>query len=240
MYNLILVRHGQSQWNLENRFTGWYDAELTKQGVEEAKQAGSLIKNLKLDFNFAFTSFQKRAILTLEEINKKLNLSIKNIFKAWELNERHYGALQGLNKEETAKKHGEKQVKIWRRSYDIPPPPMDKNNPNHPIHYPIYKNINKNLIPDTESLKDTFKRVIPYYEKNILPVLKKEKNIIISAHGNSLRSLCKKIFNITDSSIIELEIPTGNPIHIIFKDDMSLSKYLYLDQKRAKKILINE
>lgn len=240
MYNLILIRHGQSQWNLENRFTGWYDAELTKQGVEEAKQAGSLIKNLKLDFNFAFTSFQKRAILTLEEINKKLNLSIKNIFKAWELNERHYGALQGLNKEETAKKHGEKQVKIWRRSYDIPPPPMDKNNPNHPIHYPIYKNINKNLIPDTESLKDTFKRVIPYYEKNILPVLKKEKNIIISAHGNSLRSLCKKIFNITDSSIIELEIPTGNPIHITFKDDMSLSKYLYLDQKRAKKILINE
>lgn len=240
MYNLILVRHGQSQWNLENRFTGWYDAELTKQGVEEAKQAGSLIKNLKLDFNFAFTSFQKRAILTLEEINKKLNLSIKNIFKAWELNERHYGALQGLNKEETAKKHGEQQVKIWRRSYDIPPPPMDKSNPNHSIHYPIYKNINKNLIPDTESLKDTFKRVIPYYEKNILPVLKKEKNIIISAHGNSLRSLCKKIFNITDSSIIELEIPTGNPIHIIFKDDMSLSKYLYLDQKRAKKILINE
>ena len=240
MYNLILVRHGQSQWNLENRFTGWYDAELTKQGVEEAKQAGSLIQNLKLDFNFAFTSFQKRAILTLEEINKKLNLSIKNIFKAWELNERHYGALQGLNKEETAKKHGEQQVKIWRRSYDIPPPPMDKNNPNHPIHYPIYKNINKNLIPDTESLKDTFKRVFPYYEKNILPVLKKEKNIIISAHGNSLRSLCKKIFNITDSSIIELEIPTGNPIHIIFKDDMSLSKYLYLDQKRAKKILINE
>jgi 2,3-bisphosphoglycerate-dependent phosphoglycerate mutase len=240
MYNLILVRHGQSQWNLENRFTGWYDAELTKQGVEEAQQAGSLIKNLNLDFNFAFTSFQKRAILTLEEINKKLNLSINNIFKAWELNERHYGALQGLDKEETAKKHGEHQVKIWRRSYDIPPPPMDKSNLNHPIHYPIYKNMNKNLIPDTESLKDTFKRVIPYYEKNILPVLKKEKNIIISAHGNSLRSLCKKIFNITDSSIFELEIPTGNPIHIIFKDDMSLSKYLYLDQKRAKKILINE
>jgi 2,3-bisphosphoglycerate-dependent phosphoglycerate mutase len=240
MYNLILVRHGQSQWNLENRFTGWYDAELTKQGIEEAQQAGFLIKNLNINFNFAFTSFQKRAILTLDEINKKLDLSIKNIFKAWELNERHYGALQGLNKEETANKHGEQQVKIWRRSYDIPPPPMDKNNPDHPVHYPIYKNINKNLIPDTESLKDTFKRVIPYYEKNILPVLKKEKNVIISAHGNSLRSLCKKIFNITDSSIIELEIPTGNPIHITFKDDMNLSKYLYLDQKRAKKILINE
>jgi 2,3-bisphosphoglycerate-dependent phosphoglycerate mutase len=240
MYNLILVRHGQSQWNLENRFTGWYDAELTKQGVEEAQQAGTLIKNLNINFNFAFTSFQKRAVLTLEEINKKLDLSIKNIFKAWELNERHYGALQGLNKEETAKKYGEQQVKIWRRSYDIPPPPMNKSNPEHPIHYPIYKNINKNLIPDAESLKDTFKRVIPYYEKNILPVLKKEKNVIISAHGNSLRSLCKKIFNIADVSIVELEIPTGNPIHITFKDDMSLSKYLYLDQKRAKKILINE
>jgi 2,3-bisphosphoglycerate-dependent phosphoglycerate mutase len=240
MYNLILVRHGQSQWNLENRFTGWYDAELTQQGVEEAQQAGTLIKNLSINFNFAFTSFQKRAILTLDEINKKLDLSIKNIFKAWELNERHYGALQGLNKEETAKKHGEQQVKIWRRSYDIPPPPMDKSNPEHPIHYTIYKNINKNLIPDAESLKDTFKRVILYYEKNILPVLKKEKNVIISAHGNSLRSLCKKIFNIADGSIVELEIPTGNPIHITFKDDMSLSKYLYLDQKRAKKILINE
>jgi 2,3-bisphosphoglycerate-dependent phosphoglycerate mutase len=224
MYNLILVRHGQSQWNLENRFTGWYDAELTKQGIEEAQQAGSLIKNLNINFNFAFTSFQKRAILTLDEINKKLDLSIKNIFKAWELNERHYGALQGLNKEETAKKHGEQQVKIWRRSYDIPPPPMDKSNPDHPAHYPIYKNIDKNLIPDAESL----------------PILKKEKNVIISAHGNSLRSLCKKIFNITDGSIVELEIPTGNPIHIIFNDDMSLSNYLYLDNKRAKKILINE
>ena len=145
MYNLILVRHGQSQWNLENRFTGWYDAELTKHGIEEAQQAGSLIKNLNINFNFAFTSFQKRAIFTLDEINKKLDLSIKNIFKAWELNERHYGALQGLNKEETAKKHGEQQVKIWRRSYDIPPPPMDKSNPDHPVHYPIYKNINKNL-----------------------------------------------------------------------------------------------
>jgi 2,3-bisphosphoglycerate-dependent phosphoglycerate mutase len=141
--------------------------------------------------------------------------------------------LQGLNKEETAKKHGEQQVKIWRRSYDIPPPPMDKSNPNHPVRYPIYKNINKNLIPDTESLKDTFKRVIPYYEKNIFPILEKEKNIIISAHGNSLRSLCKKIFNITDNSIVELEIPTGNPIHITFKDDMSLSKYLYLDPIRS-------
>jgi len=208
MYNLILVRHGQSQWNLENRFTGWYDAELTKQGIEEAQQAGSLIKNLNIN--------------------------------SWELNERHYGALQGLNKEETAKKHGEQKVKIWRRSYDIPPPPMDKSNPDHPAHYPIYKNIDKNLIPDAESLKDTFKRVIPYYEKNILPILKKEKNVIISAHGNSLRSLCKKIFNITDGSIVELEIPTGNPIHIIFNDDMSLSNYLYLDNKRAKKILINE
>jgi 2,3-bisphosphoglycerate-dependent phosphoglycerate mutase len=239
MYNLILVRHGQSRWNLENRFTGWYDSGLTKQGLDEAKHAGILIKNLNINFNFAFTSFQKRAILTLDKINEELNQSIKNIFKAWELNERHYGALQGLNKEETAKKHGDEQVKIWRRSYDIPPPPMDKSNPEHPVHYPIYKNINKDLIPDTESLKDTFNRVIPFYEKNILPVLKKEKNLIISAHGNSLRSLCKKIFNISDNSIIELEIPTGNPIYIQFNEDMSISKYSYLDPKRAKPILIN-
>jgi len=238
MYNLILVRHGQSQWNLENRFTGWYDSDLTKKGIEEAQQAGSLIKDLNINFNFAFTSFQKRAILTLDEINKKLDQSIKTIIKAWELNERHYGALQGFNKEETAKKHGEQQVKLWRRSYDIPPPAMDKNNPDHPVHYPIYKNINKDLIPDTESLKDTFKRVIPYYESKILPVLKKEKNLIISAHGNSLRSLCKKIFNISDGSIVELEIPTGNPIHIKFKEDMSVLNAYYLDQKRAKPLLI--
>jgi 2,3-bisphosphoglycerate-dependent phosphoglycerate mutase len=240
MYNLILVRHGQSQWNLENRFTGWYDSDLTKKGEEEAQQAGLLIKDLNINFNYAFTSFQKRAILTLDEINKTLDQSIVTIIKAWELNERHYGALQGLNKEDTSKKHGEQQVKLWRRSYDIRPPAMDKSNPDHPVNYPIYKNINKDLIPDTESLKDTFKRVIPYYDSKILPILKKEKNIIISAHGNSLRSLCKKIFNISDSSIVELEIPTGNPIHIKFKEDMSILSYSYLDQKRAKPILTNE
>ena len=197
------------------------------------------VPNLNI-WKSVYTSLLNRATETTDIVTDIINFSKEDIQYDWRLNERHYGALQGLNKEETAKKHGEQQVKIWRRSYDIPPPPMDKSNPDHPAHYPIYKNIDKNLIPDAESLKDTFKRVIPYYEKNILPILKKEKNVIISAHGNSLRSLCKKIFNITDGSIVELEIPTGNPIHITLESDMSLSKYLYLDQKRAKKILINQ
>ncbi len=240
MYKLILVRHGQSEWNLENKFTGWYDSKLTQKGIEEARYAGELIKALNVNFEYAFTSFQQRAIDTLTEINKKLNNSIFNIVKAWELNERHYGALQGLNKEEIKKKHGEEQVKLWRRSYDIAPPPMDRKNPNHAIHQKIYQDINPDLIPNSESLKDTLKRVIPYYENKILPVLKKNKNLIISAHGNSLRSLCKKIFNISDQSIVKLEIPTGNPIFINFDEEIKLTEYKYLDQKRAQEITINQ
>ena len=152
MINLILIRHGQSQWNLENRFTGWYDADLTDQGISEAKQSGLLIKSLNINFNYSFTSFQKRAIRTLETALNSSELEIPNITKAWQLNERHYGGLQGLNKDETAKKHGIEQVMIWRRSYNIPPPPLDRNDPNHSVNSEIYKSIDPRLIPDAESL----------------------------------------------------------------------------------------
>ena len=240
MINLILVRHGQSQWNLENRFTGWYDSDLTDKGIEEAKKAGELIKSLNLKFEYGFTSFQKRAIRTFETIIQTSNLNIPNITKAWQLNERHYGGLQGLNKEETAKKHGIEQVMIWRRSYDTPPPPLDRNNPDHPINSDVYKSIDSKLIPDTESLKDTYNRTVPYYLENIEPLLKNKKNILISAHGNSLRALCKKIFNISDEQIVKLEIPTGNPIQIEFDDLLKIQTYKYLDATRAKEFIINK
>jgi len=240
MINLILVRHGQSQWNLENRFTGWYDSDLTDKGIEEAKKAGELIKSLNLKFEYGFTSFQKRAIRTFETIIQTSNLNIPNITKAWQLNERHYGGLQGLNKEETAKKHGIEQVMIWRRSYNTPPPPLDRNNPDHPVNSDVYKSIDSKLIPDTESLKDTYNRTVPYYLENIEPLLKNKKNILISAHGNSLRALCKKIFNISDEQIVKLEIPTGNPIQIEFDDLLKIQTYKYLDATRAKEFIINK
>ena len=240
MINLILIRHGQSQWNLENRFTGWYDADLTNKGVEEARKAGLLIKELGLQINYGFTSFQTRAIKTLETILKSSNINISNVTKAWQLNERHYGGLQGLNKEETAKKHGQEQVMIWRRSYNIPPPPQDRSDPGHPVNSEIYKDIDPSLIPDSESLKDTYNRTVPYYLKNIEPLLKKSENILISAHGNSLRALCKKIFEISDEMIVKLEIPTGNPIQIQFNQNLDLREYRYLDKARAKEFIIKK
>ena len=239
MANLILVRHGQSQWNLENRFTGWYDAELTELGKQEAKKSGTLIKNLGINFDFAFTSFQKRAINTLaiiiEEINQK---NIKTI-KAWQLNERHYGGLQGLNKAETELKHGKEQVMTWRRSYTTKPPKLDKNDPAHPVHNQIYKSIDPALIPDTESLLDTYNRAVPFYINEIETLLKNEKNILVSAHGNSLRAICKKIFNISDTMITKLDIPTGNPILIKMKK-IKIISFEYLDQSRAKEIISNQ
>jgi 2,3-bisphosphoglycerate-dependent phosphoglycerate mutase len=240
MTNLILIRHGQSEWNLENRFTGWYDADLTKNGILEAETSGKLIKKLGLNFNYGFTSFQKRAIRTFDIILKVSELHVSHITKAWQLNERHYGALQGLNKAETAKKHGEEQVRIWRRSYDTPPPPLSKKDKNHPIHQEIYKSIDPKFIPDTESLKDTYLRTVPYYEKNIEPLLKKGENVLISAHGNSLRALCKKLFNISDKMIVQLEIPTGNPINLKLDTKLQLESYQYLDQSRAKEFIINK
>ena len=228
MNNLILVRHGQSLWNKERRFTGWADIDLTNQGKSEAKLAGKLIKKLKIEFHAYFTSQLKRAINTLEIILETLNKKNIAFVKTTALNERHYGELTSLNKDETIKKYGHKQVQIWRRSFDIPPPPMDSRH--------LYKNkINSDIL--SESLKDTFERVVPYYEKKIGPLISLKKNVLISAHGNSLRALCKKIFYISNKKIVNFEIPTGNPLLIRFGDNLKVEDYKYLDVKRAKKIL---
>jgi len=226
-------------WNLEKRFTGWADIDLTKKGEDEARYAGQLIGKTNIKFDVYFSSFQKRAIDTLKIILEVLNKKNSETVKAWQLNERHYGALTGLNKDEMIKKHGKNQVHIWRRSFDIPPPPMSENHSLHPLHNKAYTTIPSDKIPKSESLKNTFERVIPYYEKKIVPLLLSKKNILISAHGNSLRALCKKILNISNNKIIDFEIPTGNPLLITFDGKLEIKKYKYLDVKRAKKILFN-
>ena len=239
MNNIVLVRHGQSLWNLEKRFTGWTDVDLTERGKSEAKYAGQLINETNIDFDAYFTSFQKRAINTLKiilDILKKKKIVTK---KAWQLNERHYGALTGLNKDEMIKKHGKNQVHIWRRSFDIPPPPMEKTHPYHPSNFETYTDIPLEKIPSSESLKNTFERVMPYYEENIAPLLISQKNILISAHGNSLRALCKKLLNISNKKIINFEIPTGNPLLITFGENLKIKQCKYLDSKRARNILLN-
>ena len=230
MNNLILVRHGQSQWNQEKRFTGWVDIDLTEQGKSEAEFAGKLIKELNIEFHTYFTSRLKRAINSLNIILNILNKLNSEINKAWELNERHYGGLTSLNKDDTIKKYGHKQVKIWRRNFDTRPPPMDKQ-------HPYKKKINSNIL--SESLEDTVKRVIPYYEKKIEPLISSQKNVLIVFHGNSCRALLMKILNISKEKIIEFEIPTGNPLLIRFGDNLNVQDYKYLDAKRAKKILFN-
>ena len=230
MNNLILVRHGQSLWNKEKRFTGWADIDLTEQGKSEAVRAGQLIKKLNIEFHAYFTSQLKRAINSLEIILKILDKQNAEIIKDTALNERHYGELTSLNKDETIKKYGNKQVQIWRRSFDIPPPRINSQHP--------YKNkINSNILG--ESLKDTFERVIPYYNEKIEPLISSEKNILIVFHGNSCRSLLKKILNISNEKIVKLEIPTGNPLLIRFGEKLKVKEYKYLDNMRAKKILFN-
>ena len=230
MNNLILVRHGQSQWNQERRFTGWADIGLTEYGELEAKLAGELIKELNINFDAYFTSQLKRAINTLEIILKVLNKTDAEIIKAAALNERMYGNLTGLNKDQVIEKYGSEQVKIWRRSFDISPPPMESGHP--------YKNkIDSKIL--TESLKDTFERVVPYYNKNVEPLIKSKKNILIVFHGNSCRALLMKIFNISQKKIVDVEVKTANPLLIRFDENSHIKDYKYLDQKRAKKILFN-
>ena len=236
MSHLILVRHGQSEWNLEKKFTGWVDVELTPNGKLEACKSGELIKELNLNLDYFFCSYQKRSIETLNLILNTLRIKNNDVIKAWELNERHYGALTGLNKDEMKKTLGEDKVLEFRRSWDIRPKPLNKNNPYHPINIEIYKNIPKGKIPDTESLKDTYERVIPYFQKNISDKL--NKNIIIVAHGNSIRALCKYLFNIDNKKISKLEIPTGNPLLIKFDNNKKVKEALYLDKKRANQLII--
>ena len=238
MNHLILVRHGQSIWNLEKRFTGWVDIELTDQGKLEACQAGKLIKKLDLKINSFFCSYQKRAINTLDLIVSTINSNPNQITKAWELNERHYGELTGLNKNQMKKVYGEKKIHIFRRSWNMSPAPLNKNNPYHPLNIEIYKNIPRDKIPDTESLKNTYERVIYYYLKNIEPLIQNGQNVLISAHGNTLRALCKKLFNISDKNIARLEIPTGNPLLIKFKNNLKINGCRYLDSSRSKDLLV--
>ena len=238
MSKLILVRHGQSEWNLKNKFTGWVDVDLAPNGKLEACKCGELIKDQKIKIDFFFTSYQKRAIDTLKLILNTLRIKDNIILKAWQLNERHYGSLTGLNKDEMKKELGDKKVHEFRRSWNVPPEPLSKNNPYHPINIETYKEIPVDKIPDTESLKDTYERVIKFYKTEIED--KKNKNILISAHGNSLRALCKFLFNISDGKINELEIPTGNPLMIEFEKNLKIKKYFYLDESRSKNIIFNQ
>ena len=240
MSTLILVRHGQSIWNLQNRFTGWYDVELSENGIAEAQKAGELLKNANYNIDYAFTSYLKRANQTLDLILHTMSLKNLEFEKSWELNERHYGELTGLNKEEMKQKLGEEQIKIYRRSWNIAPPALNEEDKYNPRFDKIYSDINEDKIPNTESLKDTFDRVIPYFENNILKYIIQNKNIIITAHGNSLRALCKKLFNISDEKINTLEIPTGNPLVIILDKNLNISDSCYLDKSRAQKIVKNE
>ena len=234
MSHLILVRHGQSQWNLENKFTGWVDVELAPQGKLEACKAGELIKILNLEITHFYTSYQLRSIDTLKLILNTIRLKPNNIVKAWQLNERHYGSLTGLNKDEMKKKLGEDEIHKFRRSWDNPPKPLNINSPHHPKNISIYNDIPRDLIPDTESLKDTYERVVSYFVENIEKNL--QDNIIISAHGNSIRSLLKYLFKIDNNEISKLEIPTGNPLLLKF-EKKNLKEARYLDEIRAKDLI---
>jgi len=236
MSYLILVRHGQSTWNLEKKFTGWVDVDLTENGKLEAKKSGELIKSKNINIDIYYSSFQLRAKNTLKLIKEILeDATISK--EAWQLNERHYGALTGLNKDEMKLKLGEEKVHQFRRSWDLRPDPLDKNNPYHPTNIETYKEIPINEIPDTESLKDTYERVLEFYKKDIENKIL-ENNILISAHGNSIRALCKYLFKLDENQISKLEIPTGNPLLITLDGNKKITDCKYLDDGRAKDLVV--
>ena len=228
MPTLILLRHGQSAWNLENRFTGWWDVDLTEQGVEEARAAGRMLRDKGYDLDRAYTSLQTRAIRTLNLVLEEMGRSWLPVTKAWELNERHYGGLTGLNKAETVARVGEEQVKIWRRSFDIPPPVLEAGSDYDVASDRRYAGID---VPATESLKDTIARVLPYFENHIAPALQAGERVIVAAHGNSLRALEKYLSKIADEDIVSLEIPTGQPIIYELGDDFSVKERFYLSER---------
>ncbi len=236
MYKLVLVRHGQSVWNLENRFTGWTDVGLTEQGRAEALEAGKLLKQEGYVFDVAYTSVLRRAILTLWIVLEEMNLEWIPVTNAWQLNERHYGALQGLNKAEMAKKFGEEQVHIWRRSYDVPPPALEEADERHPKYDPRYASLTPEELPATESLKITLERVLPYWHSTLTPVIKSGKRVIVAAHGNSIRALVKYLDDISDEEITGLNIPTGLPLVYELDEDLKPIKSYYLgDPEEAAK-----
>ena len=232
MIKLVLVRHGQSEWNLENKFTGWTDVSLSPKGIEEAKEAGRVLKEKGFSFDLGFTSELKRAKDTLDYILKEMGEENIEIRRSWKLNERHYGALQGLNKDETKKKYGEEQVLLWRRSTNVRPPELEVTDPRYPGNDPKYKDLKEDELPRTENLLDTIKRVLEYWNSDIKPELEKGRKIIIAAHGNSLRGLIKYLDNISDEDIIKLELQTGNPICYELDDNLKPIRHYYLKESK--------
>ncbi|MEW6701897.1 MAG: 2,3-diphosphoglycerate-dependent phosphoglycerate mutase [Bacteroidota bacterium] len=239
MYKVVLLRHGESTWNKLNLFTGWTDVDLSEKGFEEAKQAGAVLKQEGYTFDIAFTSVLKRAIRTLNIALEELDLLWIPVIKSWRLNERHYGALQGLNKAETAEKYGNEKVKVWRRSYDVPPPPLEENDERYPGKDRRYAEMEKKDIPLTESLKLTVDRFLPYWHETIAPTIKNGKRVIVAAHGNSLRALVKYLDNISNEEIVELNIPTGIPLVYELDSNLKTIKHYYLGNQEEINAAIN-
>jgi 2,3-bisphosphoglycerate-dependent phosphoglycerate mutase len=238
MYKIVLLRHGESTWNKENRFTGWTDVDLSEKGIEEAINSGKILKNEGFQFDVAYVSVLKRALRTLWLALEEMDQLWIPWIKTWRLNERHYGALQGLNKAETAALHGEEKVKLWRRSYDVPPPPLGEKDPRYPGNQAMYKDVDKKDLPFTECLKDTVTRFLPYWHETIAPAIKSGKKVLIAAHGNSLRALVKYLDNMTDEAIVELNIPTGVPLVYELDDNLKPIRHYYLgDQEAIKKAM---
>jgi 2,3-bisphosphoglycerate-dependent phosphoglycerate mutase len=228
MKHLVLLRHGESTWNKENRFTGWTDVDLTERGIEEAMESGQVLRREGYVFDVAYTSVLKRAIKTLWLVLEAMDLMWIPVYNSWRLNERHYGALQGLNKAETAAQHGEAQTKLWRRSYDIPPPALSADDPRHPGRDPRYATLRPEELPLTECLKDTVARFLPYWHDTIAPAVRRGERVLISAHGNSLRALVKYLDDIPEAKIVDLNIPTGIPLVYELEDDLSPIRHYYL------------
>ncbi len=240
MHKLVLIRHGESQWNKENRFTGWTDVDLSERGIREAKEAGKTLKEAGFDFKVAYTSYLTRAIRTLDLVLDEMDLMWIPVYKSWRLNEKHYGTLQGLNKAEMAEQYGEEQVHIWRRSYDIPPPPLSEDDPRHPRFDPRYRDLKPSEIPATEALKDTVERIVPYWLGEISESLREHKQVVVAAHGNSLRGIVKFLKNISDEDIPQLNLPTGIPYVFEFDEEMNLVKDYFLGDPEVIRKLMEE
>ena len=240
MNKLVLIHHGESIWNKENRFTGWTDVDLSERGIREATEAGQTLKKEGFNFKIAYTSYLTRALRTLWLIQEQMDLLWIPVYKTWRLNEKHYGILQGLNKAEMVEKYGDQQVLMWRRSYDVPPPPLPEDDPRHPKHDPRYRDLDPKDIPATEALKNTVERIVPYWKDEMEPNLIVHKEVLVAAHGNSLRGIVKYLKNISDEDIIGLNLPTGIPYVFEFDDNMNLEKDYFLGDPEVIKKLMEE